>query len=869
MSEQKIRYFSEINKNDKQSHGVVSLAIRPNMPSNYGEGSLSGKQLQERFDRLAGLIIDRYNDMARGLSQPYVLEYFKLPEVDGEQMTLSNGQINLSEFIKHVADLDGDLFVESPYAETAGGKEKIKDVLIAINGFLDQILAFLALDEHERDATIKSVYATIQNLQLETNRAIETENGIKSDLSKEITRATTAEGNISANLAAEQKRATEAERNISQVLSTEANRAKAAETMLYRDLEAEVKRAKAAEKAISDGLSKEITRATIAESDLSNSLTNLSRIVEQLLQTDDETLTNLGEVIKYIANNEAIISSITDKIDKSSIVTSLDSDDASEVMSAATGKLIKEELDKKANASEITDVVRTADIADVVREDALTSSLEGYAKSTDLDQYVSDTELEGILGSLDNGISDNLHNILNYVFISGGSLGIEYDIYDAYAEVYGIGSSSTKNIIIASYVKGIPVTSIRTNAFAYKDIIRAITIPNSVTRIGGYAFYDCSNLTHIHYRGTVSQWNAIEKGSNWDDRTSSYTIHCTNGEITKDGTVTYYPSEGLEFALDNGSYSVTGIGTCTDTDIIIPHNHEGLPVVGIVDYAFQNLTQITNVVIPDSVTSIGEYAFMGCSNLTSIDIPDSITSVGYGLLAFCSSLTSVTIPNNWAYIPSDTFAGCTSLESITIPNSVTSIGQSAFEGCTSLTSIIIPDSVTNIEDNAFRSCSGLTSITIGNGITSIGSHAFIGCSSLASIEVDGNNQYYKSIDGNLYTKDGSVLIKYAIGKTDSIFAVPNGVTAISEDAVKNGRSLNTIVISDGVTSIGDSAFYGCSSLGAAWIPKSVTYIGRYVFGACILANVYYLGTKEEWEKIDIAKYNDVLLNATIHFSSGG
>lgn len=680
MSEQKIRYFSEINKNDKQSHGVVSLAIRPNMPSNYGEGSLSGKQLQERFDRLAGLIIDRYNDMARGLSQPYVLEYFKLPEVDGQQMTLSNGQINLSEFIKHVADLDGDLFVESPYAETAGGKEKIKDVLIAINGFLDQILAFLALDEHERDATIKSVYATIQNLQLETNRAIETENGIKSDLSKEITRATTAEGNISANLAAEQKRATEAERNISQALSsevaratlaekvlsidlaTEVNRAKSAETMLSGDLVDEVNRAKAAEKAISDGLSQEITRATTAESDLRTNLTNLSKTVAQLIDVDEDTLSQLQDIGKYLTDNAAIISTLkNDKIDKSSIVTDLDIDDANKVMSAATGKLIKEELDKKANASEITDVVRTADISDVlregalegyakstdlddvVREGALTSYLEGYAKSTDLEQYVSDTELEGILGSLDNGISDNLHNILNDVFISGGSWGLEYDIYDAYAEVYGIGSSSTKNIIIASYVKGIPVTSIRSNAFAFKYIIRAITIPNSVTRIGGYAFYDCSNLTHIHYRGTVSQWNAIEKGSNWDGRTSSYTIHCTNGEITKDGTVTYYPSEGLEFALnsDGQSYSVTGIGTCTDTEIVIPDTYEGLPVTSIGKQAFRDCSNLTSVVIGNSVTSIGDYAFQNCTSLTSVVIGNGVTSIGIEAFLGCKNLLDV------------------------------------------------------------------------------------------------------------------------------------------------------------------------------------------------------------------------------------
>ena len=107
---------------------------------------------------------------------------------------------------------------------------------------------------------------------------------------------------------------------------------------------------------------------------------------------------------------------------------------------------------------------------------------------------------------------------------------------------------------------------------------------------------------------------------------------------------------------------------------------------------------------------------------------------------------------------------------------VTYIGDSAFESCISITSVVIPDSVTIIGDWAFEDCKSLTSVVIGNNVTSIGDLAFSYCTPLTSIEVDADNQYYKSIDGNLYSKDGKTLIQYAIGKTDTSFKVPSDVT---------------------------------------------------------------------------------------------
>ena len=167
----------------------------------------------------------------------------------------------------------------------------------------------------------------------------------------------------------------------------------------------------------------------------------------------------------------------------------------------------------------------------------------------------------------------------------------------------------------------------------------------------------------------------------------------------------------LEYTLlDDNTYMVKGIGSCKDTEIIIPSEYNSLPVTSIGDIAFFDCKRLTNVVIGDSVTSIGDYAFASCSSLTRVVIPDSVTSIGDYAFGVCSSLTGVVIPDSVTSIGESAFASCSSLASVVIPDSVTSIGESAFSDCSSLTSVVIPDSVTSISDYAFRGCTSLTSI---------------------------------------------------------------------------------------------------------------------------------------------------------------
>ena len=195
---------------------------------------------------------------------------------------------------------------------------------------------------------------------------------------------------------------------------------------------------------------------------------------------------------------------------------------------------------------------------------------------------------------------------------------------------------------------------------------------------------------------------------------------------------------------------------------------------------------ITNIIIPNSITSIGQYAFKNCSSLASVTIPNSVTSIEYGAFQSCTSLASVTIPNSVTSIGEIAFSGCHSLASITIPDSVTSIGmgtfsyctslisvtipdsvqvicEGAFAGCTSLTSITIPNSVTRIEGDyaqfgsggAFEYCTSLTSVTIGSGVTSIGYKTFLNCTSLTRVTLQctiSSDNFDISFPGDLREK---------------------------------------------------------------------------------------------------------------------
>ena len=333
--------------------------------------------------------------------------------------------------------------------------------------------------------------------------------------------------------------------------------------------------------------------------------------------------------------------------------------------------------------------------------------------------------------------------------------------------------------------------------------------------------------------------------------------------------------EYLSYSEYDDGIHITDCDISASGDLVIPDEIDGLPVTAIEEWAFDNCTSLSSIVIPDSVISIGEKAFYYCSSLSSIVIPDSVTSIGYGAFENCTLLNNVVIPHGVTSIESNTFYRCISLSNIVIPDSVTSIGSMAFFSCKSLKSIMIPKNVTSIEDGtfysctslsnfeipenissigewAFASCTSLTEITIPEGVKEIGYSPFIGCSKLKKIEVDENNKYYDSRENcnAIIETETNTLIQgcentvipesitsfgegaFALISGLTEITIPESITAIPQMTFMGCTSLSDITIPDSITNIDDQAFDGCISLKSIYIPSSVVSVGKRSFTRC-------------------------------------
>ena len=250
--------------------------------------------------------------------------------------------------------------------------------------------------------------------------------------------------------------------------------------------------------------------------------------------------------------------------------------------------------------------------------------------------------------------------------------------------------------------------------------------------------------------------------------------------------------KGFEFTSTEDTCTITGVKDKSVTEIVIPDY-----VTSIGDSAFEDCTYLSSVTIRDGVLSIGNYAFKSCFSLNSITIPDSVTKIGAGafkmaslqnvyitdLAAWCSIefmgtyanplfiaenlyingelTTDLVIPDSVTCIPDYAFCLFVSLTSVTIPNSVKEIGDYAFWTCYNITSLTIPDSVIEIGASAFEGCESITRIVIGKGILRIAEDAFRDCESLTSIIYDGTKADWEKLDCSptdvtVYCTDGTL-----------------------------------------------------------------------------------------------------------------
>lgn len=281
--------------------------------------------------------------------------------------------------------------------------------------------------------------------------------------------------------------------------------------------------------------------------------------------------------------------------------------------------------------------------------------------------------------------------------------------------------------------------------------------------------------------------------------------------------------------------------------------------------AFCNCPNLTQITIPNSVTSLGSQVFYNCTKLTSISIPNSVSVIPVNFLRGCTSLKSVTIPNSVTEIWIGAFRDCSSLSSITLPEGLTSIGEKAFYGCTGLTGITLPEEVVYINESAFEGCTGLTSITIPSKVFEIETKAFYGCTNLAranfigSPSIFGDNAFpsttrkiyvnrsyeiWSSLNQTNATElyiDNDNIANYASFTTSNNLAkqFPNVkkvtfspyVTAIGNYLFYNSATLETIVFEGDPVAVGLRSFQDCGKLATVGNGK-VKSVDQHSFARC-------------------------------------
>ena len=449
----------------------------------------------------------------------------------------------------------------------------------------------------------------------------------------------------------------------------------------------------------------------------------------------------------------------------------------------------------------------------------------------------------------------------------------------------GIGNT----VVIPHIYDGLSVAGINSNAFKNNTALSSVTIPNTVKTIGASAFEGCVSLSEITIPDSVTSIGASAfSKSGLTSITIPYSVEtlgdsafyncpalktasfAEGSKLERIGASTFANCVSLSkvnYGERLNTFGAASFSGCKSlSDITLPNN-----TTTIESFAFFECSGAKNITIPKAVTNIGHYAFYGCTMLTEINFnATNCSALLYDSYVFCgagANSTGITVKlgdnasapsylfrtTNSSYVApniksvvlgNNTKLAPLSIEwskiNLTFAENVTSIAASAFSGCTELTSITIPNSVTSIGASAFSGCTELTSITIPNSVTSISFDAFKDCSKLTGINVSEANTIYKSIDGNLYSKDGKTLIRYIRGKTATSFTIPDSVTSISSYAFEDCDSLKSVTIPNSVTSIGSSAFSGCSKLEKITIPfvggsktatsaSSSTLFG-YIFG---------------------------------------
>ena len=914
--------FQKISPNDKKNYGVVSLAIRPNLSeSQYGQGGLTGKQLQEKFDALANLVIDRYNDVVGTLGSEAATQYIELPDSLKGRIP----ELSLYEILSKTFDKDGNISVKYPMTDNDGKP---------INKIMPLNEAIVALAAY-KIATEKALHDLVTSEAYRADLVGDT--GAPGKDGRDG--ATGLQGNGIASIVPTFTGA-DGDYNTVVINFTDTN-------MLPVTLKIKNGTKGADGK---DGKPFKIVRFYDSVDAMENDADPIEVNSYCMIRNEDvaenghlymrDEDSDKGRVYQYIADMDNGVpvdgkdgvgihdinvspSSVSGEASEISVfldnnkekpaktfyvyngkdgngIKSVDVKDVKDDNNNVIGQTVTLYYTKTEDTDSFTvlngkDGATVSDIQqkkeDGVNTITFTLSNGEEKKVTILDGAPGTNGTNGTNGkdgeafkiyASYNSVDDMNSDIDNipegaFVFIDATN---DEDPYDAtlWTKVKDNGTDGYKMSKIGSLKgatgiqgpsgkNGVGISEIGwvTNPLGKGHLLNIYTKTvgsDEKPTLSSFPVYDGAEGVGIK---SVEQF---EKSST-DGGENTIRFHLTNGNsydvYIRNGSNVIYAdngSPGIWYTMmyDSIPYAVCwAYGLCSEEDIEIAERANLAPVTEISDNAFQN-EDIKSVIIPKSIKKIGDYAFDGCTQLMSVEM-DSTRYDGAPIVN--------TIGKN-------AFSNCTSLPEIRIPNSVSMIGQGAFDNCSSLKTIKF-HSNTAFEGLPFNGCEKLENF---------------------SIEDNGAGKYYTD-NFAIYENDTNYspisLFRYAIGNQSPTYTVDERTYTIKSYAFYGAKYLEKIYLNNAAT-LEESAFEGCSkltkiklpgtreegmdipqrafkdcaSLGSVIIPTTVKRIGKDAFAGCnSLEKVYYEGNVAEWNALttNIADGNDYLTNATIYYYS--
>ncbi len=378
------------------------------------------------------------------------------------------------------------------------------------------------------------------------------------------------------------------------------------------------------------------------------------------------------------------------------------------------------------------------------------------------------------------------------------------------------GSACEGDVVIPDTVH-----TIAANAFYSNKTMTAITFPDSLTKIGDYAFAD-TQLTSVTIPGSVTE---IGFYAFYDSLLSEITVPPS---VAKIGENAFKDTEFLaKKQKENPLVIINDVlvdgETCTG-DVVIPDN-----VTYISAMAFADVDALTSVVIPEGVTELETHTFQHCDNLTSVTLPEGLERIGSYVFGSCPSLTDINIPDSVVLIERSAFFSCESLQNFHFPKSLQYIDDWAFRSA-AVNSVVLPEGVRFIGENAFSKNPKMTELSLPDSLESIGDYAFQECTALTESTIPGN------------------------------------VETIGVSMFSGCAAMTKSVIAEGVEALSYGMFHGCTSMTEVTIPESMKEIEYSIFDECTaLTDVYYAGSELDWSGIEIDNSNTPLTSATIHY----